>query len=256
VIKYKRWGVNLTITLSGRYYILIKVLIVEDDPMVVKFNKYYLEQVGGFELKGTAASADAAFKILEKEPIDLILLDIYMPGINGLELLSQLRKTDKNIDVIIVSAAKDSISIKKALQYGAIDYLIKPFEFERFDSALSSYKKREKFMKSQKDMNQEELDKLLLHNEQAYTLKAFPKGLDRNTLNLVWNKILEINDTAFSTDELASLLGISRVSIRKYLNFLEEIKSLKKEVVYGSLGRPINRYKCSTSNTDFINNYL
>lgn len=248
-------GVTLAMTLSGRYYKLIKVLIVEDDPMVVKFNKYYLGQVGGFDLKGIAASSDEAFKILEKEPIDLILLDIYMPGINGLELLSQLRKTDKNIDVIIVSAAKDSISIKKALQYGAIDYLIKPFEFERFDSALSSYKNREKFMKSQKDMSQEELD-LLLHNEQQHTLKPFPKGLDRNTLNLVWNKILEIDDTPFSTDELACLVGISRVSIRKYLNFLEEIKSLTKEVIYGSLGRPVNRYRCSTSNTNSINNYL
>ena len=235
---------------------MIKVLIVEDDPMVVKFNTYYLEQVGGFKLKAVAASADAAFEVLEKEPIDLILLDIYMPGINGLELLSRLRKTDKNIDVIIVSAAKDSISIKKALQYGAVDYLIKPFEFERFNSALTSFKHREKFMNSQENLSQEELDKLLLYQEQPDSLKTFPKGLDRNTLNTVWNKILEINDASFSTDELASLLVISRVSIRKYLNFLEEIKILKKDIDYGSLGRPIYRYKILKSNANFINNYL
>ena len=235
---------------------MINVLIVEDDPMVVKFNTYYLEQVGGFQLKAIATSADAAFKILEKEPIDLILLDIYMPGINGLELLSQLRKTDKNIDVIIVSAAKDSISIKKALQYGAVDYLIKPFEFERFNSALTSFKQREKFMNSQENLSQEELDKLLLYKKQPSSLEAFPKGLDRNTLKIVWDKILEIKDTAFSTDELAVLLGISRVSIRKYLNFLEEIKVLKKEVIYGSLGRPIYKYKCLKANANFINNYL
>jgi CitB family two-component system response regulator MalR len=235
---------------------MIKVLIVEDDPMVVKFNKYYLEQVGGFELKAVASSADAAFKVLEKESIDLILLDIYMPGINGLELLSQLRKTDKNIDVIIVSAAKDSVSIKKALQYGAVDYLIKPFEFERFNSALSSFKNRQKFMNSQENMSQEELDKLLLHNEQSSNPEIFPKGLDRNTLKLVWDKILELKDITFSTEELAVLVGISRVSIRKYLNFLEEIKALKKEVIYGSLGRPIYKYKCLKSNTNFINNYL
>ena len=235
---------------------MIKVLIVEDDPMVVKFNKYYLEQVGGFQLMAVAASADAAFKVLEKEPIDLILLDIYMPGIDGLELLSQLRKNDKNVDVIIVSAAKDSISIKKALQYGAVDYLIKPFEFDRFNSALSSYKNREKFINSQEDISQEELDKVLLYNKQPSNLEAFPKGLDRNTLKLVWDKILEIKDIAFSTEELSVLLGISRVSIRKYLNFLEEIKILKKEVIYGSLGRPIYKYKCLKSNINFINTYL
>jgi len=235
---------------------LIKVLIVEDDPMVVKFNKYYLEQVGGFQLKAVAASADVAFEVLEKEAIDLILLDIYMPGINGLELLSELRKTDTNVDVIIVSAAKDSISIKKALQYGAIDYLIKPFEFERFSAALSSYKNRQKFINNNDDMSQEELDKLLLYKQQPSNLESFPKGLDRNTLKLIWDKILAIKDTAFSTDELAVLLGISRVSIRKYLNFLEEIKVLKKEVIYGSLGRPIYKYTYIKSNTSFINNYL
>lgn len=235
---------------------MIKVLIVEDDPMVVKFNKYYLEQVGGFQLKAVAASADAAFKILELEPIDLILLDIYMPGIDGLELLSQLRKMDKNVDVIIVSAAKDSISIKKALQHGAVDYLIKPFEFERFNSALSSFKNREKFMNGQENISQEELDKHLHNNGHSSNIETLPKGLDRNTLKHVWDKILEIEDTAFSTEELAVLLGISRVSIRKYLNFLEEIEALRKEVIYGSLGRPIYKYTYIKSNTSFINNYL
>lgn len=235
---------------------MIKVLIVEDDPMVVKFNTYYLEQVGGFQLKAIAISADDAFKVLEKEAIDLILLDIYMPGINGLELLSQLRKMEKNIDVIIVSAAKDSISIKKALQYGAVDYLIKPFEFERFNSALTSFKNRAKFMNGQENISQEDLDKHLHHIGEKSSLEAFPKGLDRNTLKLVWNKVLQIENASFSTDELAFLLGISRVSIRKYLNFLDEIKVLKKDIMYGSLGRPIYKYKCLKANTNFINNYL
>lgn len=235
---------------------MIKVLIVEDDPMVVKFNKYYLEQVGGFQLMAVAASSDDAFVVLEKEHIDLILLDIYMPGINGLELLSQLRKNDKTVDVIIVSAAKDSISIKKALQYGAVDYLIKPFEFDRFSAALSSYKNRQKFINSNEDMSQDELDKVLLYKKQPSTLEAFPKGLDRNTLKLVWDKILELKDFVFSTEELSVLLGLSRVSVRKYLNFLEEIKILKKEVIYGSLGRPIYKYKCLKANINFINTYL
>jgi len=61
---------------------MIKVLIVEDDPMVAKFNKYYLEQIEGFQLVAVASSAEAALKILEKEKIDLILLDIFIPGID------------------------------------------------------------------------------------------------------------------------------------------------------------------------------
>lgn len=114
---------------------MIRVLIVEDDPMVAEFNKHYLEQIGGFALRGIAASVDEGLKLLEKKEIDLILLDIFMPGLSGLELLSQIRKMGKGVDVIVVSAAADSYSIKKALQYGAVDYLIKPFEFERFREA-------------------------------------------------------------------------------------------------------------------------
>jgi CitB family two-component system response regulator MalR len=223
---------------------VINVLIVEDDPMVVKFNKYYLEQIDGFNLKGVASSAEEAFKVLKKEKIDLILLDIYMPGIDGLQLLAELRKMDKTIDVIVISAAKDSLSIKKAIQYGATDYLIKPFEFQRFSSAICAYRDREKFIKNQEFLSQEQLDNHFLYKEQGSDIIEFPKGLTKHTLKLVQDSILKMNETAFSTEELAAILGISRVSIRKYLNFLEETGSIKKEIIYGSLGRPTYKYKC------------
>ena len=115
---------------------MINVLIVEDDPMVAEFNKRYLNQVEGFKLKAVARSFEEAIEVLKTKDIQLILLDIFMPGLSGLELLSQIRKTDSEVDVIIVSAACDIQTIKKALKYGAVDYLIKPFEFERFNSAL------------------------------------------------------------------------------------------------------------------------
>jgi two-component system, CitB family, response regulator MalR len=239
-----------------RLFLMISVLIVEDDPMVAKFNKYYLEQVGGFSLKGVASSAEEAFKVLHKEKIDLILLDIYMPGIDGLQLLAELRKMDKSIDVIVISAARDSLSIKKAIQYGAADYLIKPFEFQRFSSALCAYRDREKFIKNQELLSQEDLDNHFLNKEQGSNLIEFPKGLAKDTLKLVWDAILQMDETVFSTEEIAEVLGISRVSIRKYLNFLEEIGSIKKEVIYGSLGRPTYKYKRVKSNDSVIKDYI
>ena len=235
---------------------MIKVLIVEDDPMVIKFNKYYLEQIEGFKLTGIARSADEALEVLKKEKIDLILLDVFMPVTNGLELLAEIRKMDRNIDVIIVSAARDSASVKKALQYGAVDYLIKPFEFERFSSALNNYKNREKLIKDSDDLSQEELDKHILHNEQNSDLIEFPKGIGKNTLKLSWQKIIEIKDKNFSTEELAKLVGVSRVSMRKYVSFLEEVGALKTKITYGSLGRPIHRYKCVKADKDLIDNII
>jgi CitB family two-component system response regulator MalR len=231
---------------------LIKVLIVEDDPMVIKFNKYYLEQIDGFKLNGIARSANEAFNILSKEEIDLILLDVFMPITDGLELLAQIRKMDKNIDVIMVSAARDSATVKKALHYGAVDYLIKPFEFERFSSALNNYRDREKLVNDKDELSQEELDKHILYQKEECNLIEFPKGLDKNTLKISWEKIIQNKDKVFSTQELAKLVGVSRVSMRKYVSFLEEKGALKKKIEYGSIGRPIYRYKCLNSDANLI----
>jgi len=232
---------------------MIKVLIVEDDPMVIKFNKYYLEQIEGFKLNGIARSANEAFEILKKEEIDLILLDVFMPVTSGLELLAEIRKMNENIDVIMVSAARDSASVKKALHYGAVDYLIKPFEFERFSSALNNYRNRGKLVNDKDDLSQEELDKHILYKKQNSDLIEFPKGLDKNTLKLSWERIIENKDKVFSTEELAKLVGVSRVSMRKYVSFLEEEGALKKKVVYGSIGRPIYKYKCIKIDKNLIN---
>lgn len=230
---------------------MIKVLIVEDDPMVVKFNKYYLEQVQGFQLMAVANSSKEALSILKNQKIDLILLDIYMPGANGLELLTKLRKMGEGTDVIVVSAAHDSTSIKRALQYGAVDYLIKPFEFERFRTALITYKEREKLIKNHGDLSQMDLDKHFLSKEQSSASYEIPKGLDKNTLRLIWDSIMKTDSTAFSTEEMAQAVGISRVSMRKYLQFLNDTGILKMEINYGSLGRPVYKYLCMKKDDSF-----
>ena len=234
---------------------MIKVLIVEDDPMVIKFNTHYLEQVEGFKLTAVARSAEDALDILKSKKIDLILLDIYMPGINGLELLSKLRKMDKSVDVMVVSAAKDSLSIKKALQYGAADYLIKPFEFERFKAALERYLKGENLIRIQDDLSQEDLDKHFLIRQQESSEVHIPKGLDKNTLRLTWENLLTLPDNYYSTEEIAQFVGISRISMRKYIFFLQEFGALKKDIVYGSPGRPIYKYK-RNNDSNLLNQFF
>ncbi|AHF06168.1 response regulator [Desulfitobacterium metallireducens] len=236
---------------------MINVLIIEDDPMVAEFNKRYLEQVEGFALQGIAASADEAIEILKREDIDLILLDIYMPRLSGLELLSKIRKKGKGVDVIVVSAASDSYSIKKALQYGAVDYLIKPFEFERFSEALTTYRKRAMLMQDdQEKLSQVDLDKQIFHKDAPGKPGELPKGLTRDTLKLVWEHIQRTDNEAFSTEEIAQRVGISRVSMRKYLSFLGQIGILKTEVLYGSVGRPVYKHRYISSKRKAIHIYL
>ncbi|WP_209124609.1 response regulator [Alkalihalobacillus sp. BA299] len=236
---------------------MINVLIVEDDPMVAEFNKLYLEQMEGFSLVSVASTSKEALELIDQKKYDLILLDIYMPGMNGLEFLTEIRKLEKAIDVIIISAANDKLSIEKALRNGAVDYLIKPFNFERFQEALNRYRNEKIQMEDHETFNQVELDRFIFHKQNDATpQKQLPKGLTRNTLNTIWNMILEMKDQSFTTEELGTRVGISRVSIRKYLAFLHEIGVINEEIVYGSVGRPLNQYTYNPSKSSLIKHYL
>lgn len=221
--------------------ILIKVMIVDDDPMIAEFNRRYVEAVKGFKVEVGVHSANEALKILDKVEIDLILLDIFMPGMNGLELLMKIRRIGKGVDVIVITAACDSHHIKKALQFGAVDYIIKPFAFERLKAALLAYKGMANLMEEQERVSQVELDQCLLYKEQPAVIEI-PKGVDKKTLTVIWEKIQQLEQNLFSTEEMAKYIGVSRISMRKYLEFLRKIGALKLELIYGTVGRPIYKY--------------
>lgn len=235
---------------------MIRVMIVDDDPMVAEFNKRYLEQVPGFKLMAMAASVDEAIMKLEKLEIDLILLDIFMPGKLGLELLTYLRENEKETDVIIISAASDMERIKKALRYGAVDYLIKPFEFDRFSRALVDYKNQTKIIQTQHVINQDVLDQQILHREEKSLIEDLPKGLTKDTLKQIWKAIQELKNAPFSTEDVVKVVGISRVSVRKYLNFLKEIGILDVKVIYGTVGRPVYQHEYNQMKEHLIKAFL
>ena len=235
---------------------MINVMIVEDDPMVAEINKRYLSNINGFHLAATATSVDEAVPLLKKEQIQLILLDIFMPGKLGLELLAYLRKNELEIDVIIISAASDLERIKRALRHGVVDYLIKPFEFERFNAALTSYLEQTRFIDKQDSISQQELDTLLLHKDEPVIAEELPKGLTKDTLKQVWDAIQKLKKEPFSTDDVANVVGISRVSARKYLNFLKDIGILEVKVIYGTIGRPVYQHEYNHFKEHIIKNFL
>lgn len=221
---------------------MIRVLIVEDDPMVAELNRRYLASIPGFILIGAVKNGDGALALLQKEKIDLVLLDVFMPGLNGLELLIEMRSLGIMADVILLTAARDSFSINKALKYGAVDYLVKPFEFERFSAALANYKNRRKVIKAQGELDQHEIDQCVLFHGKSSS-DDLPKGLDRKTLKKVLGSIKEWAGNEFTTEEIANQVGISRVSMRKYLDYLEKTGLLNLDISYGSIGRPVYKYQ-------------
>lgn len=231
---------------------MINVLIVEDDPMVAKFNGIYLERVEGFTLVGTANTTSEAWTILKDKPVNLILLDIYINHENGLDMLKDMRKQNLEVDVIVVTSANDQASIQTALRYGAVDYLMKPFEFERFKEAMASYAQRFQQLRTEA-LQQDELDSLFLSRTSSEELShnELPKGITKHTFLRILNEIM-IFDDWFSTAELAEASSISRVSLRKYLRYLEEHKLLEFNFSYEGTGRPLQQYKLSSKGHEYI----
>lgn len=219
---------------------MIKVLIVEDDPMVAQINRSYVESIDDFKVISIAKDESEALKVLNKENVDLVIIDIYLPKGDGISLLSKIRTNHIKTDVIMVTAASDVDTIKEALRLGAIDYLIKPFEYERLSKTLESYKSRKYILESKKNINQSQLDELFISQPDDEVL---PKGLNDRTLTRIKNYISLLNKDSFYVDDISVGLDISKVTVRKYMEYLEKTNYLLQELEYGQVGRPTYVYK-------------
>lgn len=229
---------------------MIRVLIVEDDPMVAELNRRYLENVPGFNASGNVRSGQEALQFLaQNEEIELVLLDIFMPGMNGLDFLTALRAQGRRVDVILVTAADDQDSIEKALRNGAVDYMIKPFEYSRFQAALEAYKKRRLLMRSAETFDQRQIDEYVLQRRGYACDLLLPKGLDRNTLRRTW-ECVALSEAEFTVESMAALVGISLGSMRKYLKYLQSLELVAAQLGYGAVGRPVYRYRRIAQGTD------
>ena len=118
------------------------VLIVEDDPMVSMINEQYVLKSSDFQVAGTCRNGQEAIEFLKKQSVDLILLDVYMPIMNGIETLKKIRELKVSSDVIMITAANDTATIEDTMHLGVIDYLIKPFAYERFNVSLQKFKNK------------------------------------------------------------------------------------------------------------------
>ncbi|MFC0477821.1 response regulator [Robertmurraya beringensis] len=237
---------------------MIKVLIVEDDPMVAEINKRYLQDMKGFRLTGMVHTVKDAIDFLQKETVELILLDVYMPGDNGLVLLQYIREHHLEIDVILITAAGEKDKIQTALRLGAVDYLIKPFEFDRFQQALLRFQDKYLFFANHSVLKQEDLDDRILSTEQTQMEEPIidlPKGLTSSTLQVVVEVLKAKGTNPFSTDDISESTYISRVSVRKYLKFLTQLGVLKESLTYG-IGRPVYLYTLQVEKLNQVDMYL
>ncbi|MDU7955866.1 MAG: response regulator [Clostridium perfringens] len=216
-----------------------KILIVEDDPMVALINKRFLENMGFKDILGPVQTEEEIIKVLDKENIDLILLDVYLPKKNGIDILKSLRYKKYLTDVIMITAANSVEEVKRAFAYGVTDYLVKPFEFERFEEAVNKYKQKNNLLNKREALSQQDIDVISKSLEEKVEL---PKGLNQKTLDRVMEFLKENQVKVWTLREIAYELKISNVTIKKYMDYLEDVKKVNVTLTSGNVGRPEYKY--------------
>lgn len=218
------------------------VLVVDDDFMVAEIHRRFVEQVEGFRTVGVARSgAEALTAVAEMAP-DLVLLDVYLPDMTGLKVLQQLRSVGNRVGVIMITAARELDTVSAALDGGAADYLIKPFEFPQLRAKLEAFAARAAALGAEDHVDQNVVDKLFGTNATpaAPSPHALPKGLGVETGKLVLDAVRDAGEV--SAAECAETVGISRVSARRYLEHYLSTGALELRLQYGA-GRPERRYR-------------
>lgn len=221
-----------------------RVVLIEDDPMVRDIHRQFIEKAGNFTVVGTAGNGAEGLELIRRMRPELAILDIFMPMQDGLETLQLLRAEPLDTDVIAVTAANDAETIRKVMQLGAIDYIMKPFKYERVKMALDHYRSLRGKMDHGESLSQSELDDLMRRgNRNAATPdEPLPKGLQEQTMKQIMN-YLQNQDEARSAEEVSESIGIARVTARRYLEHLEKSGVLAIDMHYGGVGRPLNRYR-------------
>ena len=221
----------------------VSVLIVEDDPRISEIHRRFTEKVEGFQVVGVANTLPEAGELIGILQPDLVLLDIYFPTGSGIDLLWATRAQSRHIDFILITAAKEVHSLQEAIRGGAFDYIIKPAVFGRFQDALKRYRQTRHKLAADAPLEQRDVDQLLsLVREGGGERETMPKGIDAITLAKVRHAFTVPHSHGLSAEEVGQLVGTSRSTSRRYLEYLVETGWLSADLVYGTVGRPERRY--------------
>jgi response regulator of citrate/malate metabolism len=223
---------------------MYKVMIVEDDPMVASINQQYLERNQNLKIVGQFRNGQEALEYLENNGADLAVVDYYMPIMDGLEFVRKCHEKNIKTDVIIVTAANTAQDISEFLQLGIVDYLVKPFTYERFQKAIDKYLYRKNLAKQDRTLDQAEIDKLLSQDQNIRPAEkvVLEKGLQEQTLERIRTYLEEHKGTLMSSNEIASEVNLSRITVRRYMNYLVENREIISQIDYSTGGRPSIKY--------------
>lgn len=215
------------------------MLIVEDDPVVASLHCRFLERVPGFRAVGVAATAAQAHDMLAAMHPDLLLLDIGLPGDDGIALLRHLRARGVAVEVIAVTAATATKTVRASVQLGTVDYLVKPFDEDRLRKSLGLFQRR-MAMLARAQLVQDEVDRICSDGPNA--LRWLPRDLSGQRLAAVRDCLARSGDPT-TADSVAAEIGVARVTARRYLEYLATIGQAEIALLIDGPGRPRKAYR-------------
>ncbi|GAA3586138.1 response regulator [Klugiella xanthotipulae] len=232
----------------------LRVLVIEDDPTAAAGQNEYLRRIGGFEVAHTAATGANALQWLSHNqregaaPVDVILLDMNLPDMHGVEIARQVRAASLWVDIIAVTAVRELEVVRAAIAFGVVQYIIKPYTFATFHDKLNHYQQFARQLTGeitvvgeQQRVLQSEIDGALA-SLRSSTPDLLPKGLSPDTLDAITAHLHRVN-TAVSAGEITEALSISRITARRYLEYLTSTRQVSREPRYGTPGRPELEYR-------------
>ena len=221
----------------------IKILIIEDDVKIAEIQRIFTEKIEGYSVIGIAHSIGEAEKVVPILEPDLVLLDIFFPDGNGIDLLWKIRTNHKETDVILITAAKEVDFFQEALRGGVFDYVLKPLAFNRFEDTLKRFRKHYNTLKKISTINQQEVDHFLQKKQSESLIKNdMPKGIDPITLKKVRKIMEETGCEGISAERAGEKIGVSRTTSRRYLEYLVANGVITADLYYGTPGRPERIY--------------
>ncbi len=221
----------------------IGVLVVEDEPVAADAHVAYVGRVRGFAVRGRALDGASAIRLL-RDPsceIDLVLLDMYLPDMHGLDVVRAMRTAGHRADVIAVTSARDLTVVRAAVSQGIVQYLLKPFTFAALRDKLERYAAYRLQVGGEVASSQQEVDRVLA-TLRGSDSSSLPKGMSPESLEAVV-AVLRPSGESLSATEVAALVGASRVTARRYLEYLAYSALVIRRSRYGSAGRPEVEYQ-------------
>lgn len=224
----------------------IGVLVVEDEPVAADAHRAYLERVPGFVVRAVVHDGAGAIRLLgdPSSAVDLVLLDMHLPDLHGLEVVRAMRTAGHRADVIAVTSARDLDVVRAAVSQGVVQYLLKPFTFATLRDKLeryAAYRQQLTGLTGDVASGQHEVDRALA-SLRGTDPSNLPKGISLESLDAVV-AVLRPSDEGLSAAEIAAAVGASRVTARRYLEHLADSTLVVRRSRYGGTGRPEVEYR-------------